>query len=288
MLTKPDTKVLVVLAAAALFFPGMTRAAEQSENKNVPAALREFLAGVTGYSQASSFATLAEVSEPALARFFPDYHFFSLVFRMHPVARMAPTPLESQNVFIVPKTGRVQHVKTAAQLERFFKEKLGPRRDEADQKAAVRAWLALSQTFAQDGMFQFSVSQDSVALTKIDAGTNATGKAVITPNGGNRGEIMATLHFTSAGELTSVKEERNVQEGVRPICQATRLLDSDPIVRKMAVQDLLVMGRGAMPYLRERRKTATPELVEAIDAISQQIEERERAWEKSRVPAVSP
>lgn len=288
MLTRLDRKLLVLLVVAALFFPSMTRAAEQSENKSIPGALKEFLAGVAGYSQASSFATLVEVNEPALARLFPDYHFFSLVFRMHPIARMAPPSLEMQNVFIVPKAGRVQHVTAATQLENFFKEKLGSRREEVDQKAAVRAWLALSQTFAQDGMFQFSVSQDSLAVAKIDAGTNATGKAEVTPNGGNRGEIMATLHFTPAGELTSVKEERNVQEGVRPICQATRLLDPDPIVRKMAVQDLLVMGRAATPYLRERRKIASPELVQAIDAISEQIEERESAWDKSRVPVVGP
>ena len=97
-------------------------------------------------------------------------------------------------------------------------------------------------------------------LARIDSGTEAKGKAVVAPAGGNRGEIIATLHFTSNGELTSVKEERNVQTGIRPMCQATRLLDSDPIVRAMAAQDLLIMGRAAMPYLREQRGTAQPEL----------------------------
>ena len=72
------------------------------------------------------------------------------------------------------------------------------------------------------------------------------------------------------------------------MCQATRLLDSDPIMRAMAAQDLLIMGRAAMPYLREQRKTAAPELVRAIDAISAQIEERESAWEKTRPPVDRP
>ena len=139
----------------------------------------------------------------------------------------------------------------SAQLEHFFKEKLGPRRDEASQKEAVQAWLSLSQTFVQDGMFQFSVPSDTLQLARLDSGTEATGKAVVTPAGGNRGEIIATLQFTSSGELTSVKEEQHVQTGIRPMCQATRLLDSDPIVRAMAAQDLLIMGRAAMPYLRE-------------------------------------
>ena len=307
MLTKSDMKALVVLIGATFFLAGMTinldaeqpgpvpaalstepSASAASENKRVPAALREFLDGVAGYGQASSFAILTEINEPALARLFPDDRFFSLVFRMHPVARMVPASLETQNIFIVPKAGPVQHVTNTGQLEHFFKEKLGPRREPADQKAAVQAWLALSQTFVQDGMFQFSVPPDSIKLSRIDTDTNATGKAVITPAGGNRGEIIATLHFTSGGDLTSVKEEQNVQQGVRPICQATRLLDPDPIVRAMAAQDLLVMGRGAMPYLREQRKTAAPELVRAIDAISHQIEVRESAWEKTRVPAARP
>ena len=252
----------------------------------IPSALQKFLDGVPSYSQASSFTMLKEVIAPA--RLFPDYHFFSLVFRMHPIARMAPAPLKEQNILIVSPAGSVQQVNDSAQLEHFFKEKLGPRRDEASQKEAVQAWLALSQTFVQDGMFQFSVTSDSLQLARIDSGTEATGKAVVAPAGGNRGEIIATLHFTSSGELTSVKEERNVQAGVRPMCQATRLLDSDPIVRAMAAQDLLVMGRAAMPYLREQRKTAAPELVHAIDAISAQIEARESAWEKTRPPADRP
>ena len=102
----------------------------------------------------------------------------------------------------MPKAGPVQHVINTGQLEHFFKEKLVSRREPADQKAAVQAWLALSQTFVQDGMFQFSVPPDSIKLSRTDTDTNATGKAVITPAGGNRGEIMATLHFTSGGDLT--------------------------------------------------------------------------------------
>ena len=290
-------KVSVILACGTFFLAcitdvssnpsgvadGPASASSGDPTPPIPAALQKFLAGVPRYGQASSFAMLKEVTAPA--RLFPDYHFFSLVFRMHPIARIAPEPLKEQNILIVAPAGSVQQVNDSAQLEHFFKEKLGSRRDEASQKEAVQAWLALSQTFVQDGMFQFSVASDSLQLARLDSGTEATGKAVVTPAGGNRGEIIATLHFSSSGELTSVKEERNVQTGVRPMCQATRLLDSDPIVRAMAAQDLLIMGRPAMPYLREQRKTASPELVRAIDAISDQIEARESAWEKTRPPA---
>ncbi len=290
VLTRLDMKVSIILICGTLFLAcvtdksvgadGPASASSVDPVHPIPPALEKFLAGVPRYSEASSFAILKEVTAPA--RLFPDYHFFSLVFRMHPIARVAPEPLKEQNILIVSPSGSVQQVNDSAQLEHFFKEKLGSRRDEASQKEVVQAWLALSQTFVQDGMFQFSIPPESLKLTRIDSGAEATGKAVVVPGGGNRGEIIATLHFTSSGELTSVKEERNVQPGVRPICQATRLLDSDPIVRAMAAQDLLIMGRAAMPYLREQRKTATPELAHAIDAISDQIEARESAWEKTR------
>ena len=74
-----DMKVLVALIGATFFLAGMTInldaeqpgfpsrqqlpldravASAASENKRVPAALREFLDGVAGYGQASSFGIL--------------------------------------------------------------------------------------------------------------------------------------------------------------------------------------------------------------------------------------
>ena len=62
-----------------------------------------------------------------------------------------------------------------------------------------------------------------------------------------------------------------LRPGIRPICQATKLLDRDPIVRRMAEQDVLVMGRAAKPYLDQVRATARPKLQQAIDRIWQRI-----------------
>jgi len=45
----------------------------------------------------------------------------------------------------------------------------------------------------------------------------------------------------------------------------------DPIVRRMAEQDVLVMGRAAKPYLDQVRATARPKLQQAIDRIWQRI-----------------
>jgi hypothetical protein len=69
----------------------------------------------------------------------------------------------------------------------------------------------------------------------------------------------------TAGSLVHIYEKGALRPGVRPICQATKLLDRDPIVRRMAEQDLLVMGRAAKPYLDQVRAAAQPKLQQAID-----------------------
>jgi hypothetical protein len=73
-----------------------------------------------------------------------------------------------------------------------------------------------------------------------------------------------------------ISEKGALRAGVRPICQATKLLDSDAIVRRMAEQDLLVMGRAAKTYLDQVRATAGPKLQRAIDHIWQRILEEGR------------
>ena len=69
----------------------------------------------------------------------------------------------------------------------------------------------------------------------------------------------------AAGSLVQIYERSALRPGIRPICQATKLLDRDPIVRRMAEQDVLVMGRAAKPYLDQVRATARPKLQQAID-----------------------
>jgi len=78
------------------------------------------------------------------------------------------------------------------------------------------------------------------------------------------------------GKLAKVVEENTVKPGVRPICQATKLLDPDPIVRGMAEQCIVVMGSEAREYLLGQRAKASPELQQAIDRVWQRIIDEER------------
>ena len=96
-------------------------------------------------------------------------------------------------------------------------------------------------------------------------------KAVVDQRGGDAGEIVATLSFDPGGKLAEVSQAGQVRAGVRPICQATKLLDPDPIVRGMAEQAILVMGKSAKAYLDEQRAKAGPELQRAMDQIWQRI-----------------
>jgi hypothetical protein len=88
---------------------------------------------------------------------------------------------------------------------------------------------------------------------------------------GGDGNIDVLMTLGSAGSLLSILEKGAVRPGIRPICQATKLLDPDPIVRRMAEQDILVMGHAAKPYLDQVRATAQPKLQLAIDRIWQRI-----------------
>lgn len=213
---------------------------------------------------------LAPASESAAA-LFPGRQFFAVRFRLFPVAVVPPRPLAARNLFVVEKEGAPRLITDTAELKAFFQAALAPARDDAAAKAAARAWLQLAQALAQDGFYQFTLQDDSLTVTPAGQGRKVTGKTVVT--GGGKGEITVTLNFDAAGRLTAAAEQNTLKPGVRPICQATKLLDRDPIVRRMAERDLLVMGQAAKEYLDAQRARATPALRRAIDRIWKQIVE---------------
>ena len=212
------------------------------------------------------------VTDEAAARAFPAHSFYVLRFRQYPVVQVPPAPLTASNLFAVKPDGSVEHLRDTAALESFFRATLAPIRAEGEARDATTAWLRLAQEFHQDGFFQFSVPHNSVRVASTGNGElEVTGTAVVNPKGGNTGEIVAALTFDHAGKLVKVSETAKVAKGIRPICQATKLLDPDPVVRGMAEQAILVMGKAAKEYLTEQRTKASPELQQAIDRIWQRI-----------------
>ena len=215
------------------------------------------------------------VKVPPLEKLFPGYSFYSVVFPQWPVTMIPPAPLKSANVFVIDQKGKVQGLTTKEELEVFFRKNLAAVNDKRAAEAAVRAWLALAQVLATDGWFKFAIPDESITVAKTAAGLKATGKATVSPDRGDRGEMTVALDFDDQGKLTAVQQRSNLKAGMRPICQSTKLLDPDPIVRKMAEQSLLIMGMDALPYLQEQRAKVSPELQQAIDRIWQRILDQE-------------
>jgi hypothetical protein len=245
------------------------------EDKQARETIMKYLAKLQGTERGQ---LIPVIDEPALAKLFPKHHFYVLRFRQYPVALVPPEPLKSNNVFAVGPEGKVEHLTDAKGLEKFFKAALPPVKDEAQAKAAATAWLRLAQEFHQDGFYQFAAPGNfTVAGTDDDppAQLKVTGQAVVKPTGGNKGQVSATLVFEK-GQLAKATDESKLFPGPRPICQALKLLDPDPVVRAMAEQTILVMGSAARDYLREQRAKADPELQRAIDRIWQRIVEEGR------------
>jgi hypothetical protein len=239
----------------------------------IPDALNRKLAEFPGAERGH----VMSIGADAVARAFPGYGFYVLRFRQYPVALVPPPPLTANTLFVVEPDGSVDRIPDAKGLEQFFRARLAPVQTEAQATDVTLAWLSLDSEFHQDGFFRLSVPRESLRVASgASGGLEATGTALVSPEGGNSGDITATLTFDSAGTLIMVTTRVALKRGIRPICQATKLLDPDPIVRGMAEQDLLVMGRSAQAYLEAQRAKAGAELRRAIDHIWQRILLEER------------
>jgi hypothetical protein len=253
---------VLTFSAVALFLVDIALAQE------IPDLLKKKLGELKGAERGQIIA----VKDETLNREFSGYLFYMLRFRQYPVALVLPEPLKANNLFILKPDGSVEHIVETEMLKNFFRTTLAPVKTEAEARDTAKAWLQLAQEFYQDGFLQFSIPEGSLRVTAMGNGSlEASGKAVVNQQGGNTGDIGASLAFDPAGVLTKVSESVQIRRGIRPICQATKLLDPDPLVRRTAEQDILIMGKAAKSYLDQQRAKAGPELQHAIDEIWQRI-----------------
>ena len=217
---------------------------------------------------------LLDIKEPVLAKSFKHSYFFVLRFRLYPVAIVPQPPLKTNNVFVV-SDAELTHITDAKMLEEFFKKNLPA---EVSGKAEVvdttRSWLRLAQELHKDGFFEFEKPSVEVSDTASD-GFASEGVVEVVPKRGDKGNLTVRMEFVS-GKLRSVKAGGKVLLGIRPKCQAMRLLDEDPVIREIMRRDILVMGRACKSYLDEVRANASPELQRAIDEVWQQILDESR------------
>jgi len=221
--------------------------------------LKDYLKTIKG----AETARVTALTGDGVKETFPDYVLFGVLFPQYPVARVAPAPLKSTNVIAVPKKdGKPVLVTSEKELEAFFKKHAQAVKKPADAEEVARAWLRAAAELHQDGFYKFTI-KTGVGTASGETIT-VSGEAPVDPQGGNKGEVKSTLAFKE-GKLATVETKVNLKPGIRPICQATKLLDPDPIVRGMAEQSIRVMGSAAKPYLDEQKAKATPQLREAID-----------------------
>jgi hypothetical protein len=258
------------------------REAAQSMNKDLSTRAESVIAAIRadGGKQVSDLlakhngangAVLSAVDDKALQQLFPTHLFYAVIYRQFPVGRVPPNPLKVHNIFIVGPDRDLKHVPDVKGLVEFFRGTLGPAKQDKEIKAVVHAWLELAVTFYQDGFFRFSMPKDGVTVAIEEKGKKAVGKAEVVKKGGDSGDVQVTMRFGADGKLVTVDQVGNLRRGIRPICQATKLLDRDPIIRRMAEKDILVMGRAAKQYLDAQRAKASPELKKAIDRVWKRI-----------------
>jgi hypothetical protein len=216
------------------------------------------------------------------ATILPGYSFVVLIIRQYPVAYGPADPLLGTNaIAAVGKNNSVEIVNSTDKLVAFFKAHEIPATTEQKMLLTVKAWLYLSQELKDDGFYTFTIRDESVVILPVDS-IQAEGISEVT--GGGSGAIKANVWFSTPSYLVyQVVEKVELVAGIRPICQSTKLLDKDPIVRKMAEQDLLAMGVSCFEYLEAQRAKSSPELQKAIDMIWQRILEREVKLEKVRM-----
>jgi hypothetical protein len=217
--------------------------------------------GLNGY-------VVRPVTDDFVGRTFPNFSFFGVIFRQSPIAVQCPptSDLKCANLFFV-QSSQVHFVSAIEDLKFFFAADLGPAPTQDTATDAARTWLRFSEELKQDLFYTFSPA--SVSYTPRADLTLLRAHASVVAGGDGNIDVVMTLG--TAGSLVNVLEKSALRPGVRPICQATKLLDRDPIVRRMAEQDLLVMGRAAKPYLVQIRARARPKLQQAIDRIWQRI-----------------
>src|SRR5262245_62009049 len=265
--------ILSVLGMGAWLMPvssagekttGPSKEGVQKAEKTV----KEFLEKIKGTQ-----GEVKPISDASLAKCFADDVFINVRYRIYPVARQLPEGMKPSNVFVVRKDGKLTHLKDNKILQEFFTENQKGVKSEDAARNVLACWLTLAQEFHQDGFYKFEVNKKDFSVEKSGDDVKAIGRAIVM-QGGN-GELNATMQF-EGGKLAKVAESAKIKQGPRPICQATKLLDPDPIVRRMAQNDLLYLGDLVKDYLDEQRAQAGPELRQAIDRIWEKIQQQRR------------
>jgi hypothetical protein len=256
--------IAVLLLAAPVGAADDPQAAEQK--------VMEYLKKIDGAERAR-----VNVVKDSVARAFPKHTFVAVLYPQFPVGRAAPKPLSVANVLAVDGDGKVVPLTDVKELQKFFMENAAKEGKGIEDQVTL-AWMRLAAELSQDGFYKFKLPELTGGSGEgggQETSAELNGKIAVDATGGNKGEIKATVHFKN-GVVVKIDHKVSLIPGPRPICQATKLLDPDPIVRTMAEDSIRVMGSACKFYLDEQRAKASPDLQKAIYRIWQRIVEEGR------------
>ena len=234
----------------------------QEVNKSVDLVRKH----IDGLEHGKGAGEVTAQAAAAVKQTFPEHDMVIVRFRIYPIARIMPEGLHPSNIYAVNKEGKIEYLKDVKTLEKFYRAHQSAIKNEKDAKTMLAAWLTLTPEFHQDGMFKFEV------MTKEFTFDDNKAKGRATVMAGGNGQLTVVLLIDENGKLAKAEEKAAIRPGPRPICQATKLLDADPIVRRVCEQDLLIMGLSARAYLLEQRELAAPELRTAIDRLWERMQ----------------
>jgi RNA polymerase sigma factor (sigma-70 family) len=208
-----------------------------------------------------------------ILRNFPDWLIFDVRFMYQygvPLGRIEGSACWA----IHKKTGQrtrlgAHGIVSVAELKKFLESNLPEAKDEGAVKDALWACLRITQeAFTDHRWMDIKLDESSIKV----AGKTASGKSVVAPPG----QGFLTVSLDQTRKPARIEIDIKIVRPPKPVCQATRLLDPDPVIRKMAEQQLLLMGKYAEEYLQQRRVEAeSPELRAAIDAIWKRIQDED-------------
>ncbi len=271
------TRIAAVCLAvgAGLLPPPAWTQTQTPPDEAVAAARQRVEAYLKTFANAPPPQRLDALSGDGLEAVLPRHVVFGVVYRHYPVGVVPPAPLRPACLLAVPKAKdqKIQVIPDLAGWEKFLTAEAAPPASPTAAAAYLRLFLRGAAALHQDGFFHFTFEVDKPVVRNNTI--TVRGVAKVEPKGGDKGEIRAQFTFRD-GRVIESQVQSQVLAGVRPICQATKLLDPDPIVRRMAEDAIRVMGRAARPYLEEQRAQAPPELRQAIDRIWERIEREDR------------
>ncbi len=165
----------------------------------------------------SKGAVVRRLPDDSLAQLFPSFLIYSVRYPQHPTPVRPRAPLKVHNIFTVDKDGQLDHLTDFEGRVAFFRNHLPVRIMKVElEKQVARAWLALAQEFAQDGFLTFTVPENEIKAGRTVGGRKVVARAVIKPEGGNKGFIQATVTFGLTGFFDDVMEDKTITRGKRP------------------------------------------------------------------------